>query len=116
APEIALFERELGKGMSAVDDGLDTAGARHFADRFHRRDLAGDIDHVRDEDESGAVSDSFFKRSADFVEVLWRDRNLNEIELEVFAFFPLAQGREHARVILSSGENFVARLEVHAHE
>ena len=116
APQIALFERELGKRMSAVDDGLNAAGARHVADCFHRRDLAGDIDLMGNKDEPGAVSDSFFKRSADFVEILRRDRNFNEIELEVFAFLPLPQGGEHARVILSGGENFVARLEVHAHE
>ena len=50
--------------MRAVDDGLDAAGARHVADCFHRRDLAGDVDLMGNKDEPGAVSDSFFKRSA----------------------------------------------------
>src|SRR5439155_17917340 len=52
ATEIALFEVELGEGMGAVDDGPDAADARDVADSFHRRDLAGDVDLVRDEDEA----------------------------------------------------------------
>src|ERR1043166_3276422 len=83
ATEIAPFEIELGKGMRAINDGLNAAGARQITDRFHRSDLAGDIDHVRDEDEAGAVGDSFFKRGGNLVEVLRRNRNLNELELEV---------------------------------
>src|SRR5919197_2341928 len=102
--------------MRAVDDGLNAAGTRKIADCFHRSDLAGDIDYVRDEDEASAAGDSFFERSDDLVEVLRRNRNLNELELEVFAFFPLTQRGEHARIILSRGENFVARFEIHAHE
>ena len=49
-------------------------------------------------------------------EVLRRNRNLNELELEVFPLLTLTQRGEHARVILSGGENFVAGFEVHAHE
>ena len=99
--------------MGAVDDGLDAAGASEVADRFHRRDLAGDVDHVRDEDQFRAVGDSFFKRGGDLVEVLGRDRDLNQLQFEVFAFLALPQGGEHARVILSGGENFVAGFEIH---
>ena len=83
------------------------------ADRFHRRDLAGDVDLVRDQDEAGAIGDSFFKCGGDLVEVLRRNRNLNKLQFEVFAFFALTQRGEHARVILSGGENFVAGFEVH---
>ena len=116
ATEVALFEIELGEGMRAVDDGLNAVRARHVADCFHRSDLAGDVDHVRDENESGAVGDSFFKRGGDLAEILWRNRNLNELELEIFPFFPLTQCGEHPRVVLGRGENFVAGFEVHAHQ
>ena len=102
--------------MGAVDDRLDAAPARQVADRFHRSDLAGDIDHVRDQDEAGALCDSFFKRGGDLIKVLCRNRNLNQFELEVFALFPLTQCSEHARVILGRGKNFIAGFEIHAHE
>src|SRR5262249_42086832 len=81
-----------------------------------RSDLAGNVDHMRDEDEASAVSDSFFKRGGDLVEVLRWDRNLNEFKLEVFSFLALTQRREHARVILRGRENFIAGFEIHAHE
>jgi len=86
ATEVALFEIELGKGMRAVDDGFNAAGARQVADCFNWSDLAGDVDHVRDQDEASTVGDSFFKRGGDLVEVLRRNRNLNKLELEVFPF------------------------------
>ena len=92
------------------------SGARQVADCFNWSDLAGDVDHVRDQDEASTVGDSFFKRRGDFIEVLRRNRNLNELELEVFPFFPLTHCSEHARVVLGGGENFVTGLEVHAHE
>ena len=116
AAEIRAFEIELGKGMGAVDDGFNAAGAGQIADCFHRCDLAGDVDLVRDEDQFCAIGNSFFKRGRDLVQIFRRDRDLNQLELEVFAFLALPQGGEHARVILRGGENFVARFEVHAHE
>ncbi len=116
ATEVVLFEIELGEGMGAVDDSLNTAGTRHVANCFHRSDLAGDVDLVGDQDKPSAVGDSFFKCRGDLVEVLRRNRNLDELKFEAFSFSPLTQGGEHARVILGSGENFVVRLEVHAHE
>ena len=69
-----------------------------------------------DEDEFRAISDSSFKRGGDLVQILRRNRDLDELQLQIFALFALTQGREHARVILSGGENFVARFEVHAVE
>src|SRR6202008_1542204 len=54
ATEIALFEIELSEGMCAVDNGFNAAFAGEVADRFHRRDLAGDVDHVRDENQPSA--------------------------------------------------------------
>jgi hypothetical protein len=102
--------------MGAVDDGLDAAGAREVADCLHRRDLASDVDLVRDEDQAGAIGDAFFKRGSDLVEVLRWNRDLNQLQLEVFAFLSLPQGGEHARVILRGGEDFVAGFEVHTHE
>ena len=98
--------------MGAVDHRLNAAGARDVADCFN----GSDVDLVGDEDDASTVGDSFFKRGGDLVEVLRRNRNLNELELEIFPFFPLTQCGEHARVVLGGGENFVARFEVHAHE
>src|SRR5213595_1644996 len=71
---------------------------------------------ICDEDESRAVTDSLFKRGGDLVEVLRRNRNLNELELEVFAFLSLTQRAEHTRVILGGGENFITGFEIHAHK
>jgi len=102
--------------MCAIDDGFNAAGARYVADCFNWSDLAGDVDHVGDQDETSTVGDAFFKRGGDLVEVLRRNRNLNELELEVFPFFALTHCDEHARVVLGGGENFVAGFEVHAHE
>src|SRR5207247_7725478 len=86
ATEVALFEIELGEGMRAVDDRLNAAGPRQIADCLNGSDLAGDVDHVRDQDEPGAIGDSFFKRGGDLAEILWRNRNLNQLELEIFPF------------------------------
>ena len=116
ATEILLLEIELGKGMSAVDDRLDPFRARHFADGFHRRDLAGNVDLMRHQDQPGAIRDSFRERGCDLVEVLRRDGNLDQLQLQVLAFFALAQSGEHARVILSGGEDFVAGFEIHSHQ
>ena len=102
--------------MRSIDNGLNTACPRHVAHCFHRSNLAGDVDHVGDEDKPGAVADFFFKRGADLIEVLRRNGNLNELKLEVFPLLTLTQRGEHARVILSGGENFVAGFEIHAHE
>src|SRR5437868_15164438 len=94
ATEIVLLVRDLGEGMSAVDDGFNAMLARQVADCFHRSDLAGDVDHVRDENEPSSVSHSFFKGGGDLIEVLRRNRNLNELQREAFSFFPLTQSGE----------------------
>src|SRR4029077_2745245 len=107
---------ELGERMCAIDNGSNAAGAGQAADGFNWSDLAGNGDHVRHQDEASTVGDSFFKRGGDLVEVLRWNRNLNELELEVFPFFALTHCGEHARVVLGGGENFVAGLEVHPHE
>ena len=71
---------------------------------------------MRHQNQAGAIGDSFFKGGGDLVEVLRRNRNLNQLELQAFAFLALAQRGQHARIILGGGENFVAGFEVHAHQ
>src|SRR5664279_5254456 len=96
ATQVRSFEIKLGKGMRAVHDRFYSFGTRHLADRFHRSDLAGDIDLMRDQDKAGAIGHAFFKRSGDLVEVLRRNGNLNELELKIFTLLPLTQRGQHA--------------------
>src|SRR5205814_9378319 len=88
--------------------------ARQFADSFHRRDLARDINLMRDQDKPGAVADSFFKCRSDLLELLRRNGNLDQLQLKALSLLALPQRGEHARVILRGGANFVAGLEIHA--
>src|SRR4051812_26947625 len=48
AAEVLLFEIKLRERMRSVHDRLDSLGPSHVADRFHRRNLAGNVDLVRD--------------------------------------------------------------------
>ena len=115
APQVLLFEIELREGMGAVHDRLDPFRARHFADRFHGCDLARDVNLVRDQNQPRPVGDSFLKSRRELVEVLRRDRDLDQLELQVFALLPLPERRQHPRVILGRGQDFVTGLEVHPH-
>src|SRR5688572_11087991 len=116
AAEIFLFEVKLGERMGAIDDGFDSFRARHFADSFHGRDLARDVYLVRHQDQFRSVCDSTLEGSRDLVEVLWWDRNLHHLQDQSLAAFALAQRGQHARVVLSGAEDFIARFEIHAHE
>jgi hypothetical protein len=79
ATKVFLFEIQLRKRMRAVHDRLDASRARHFADGFHRRDLTGDVDLMRYQDQPGAVGDPFFERRGNLFEVLRRNRNLDQL-------------------------------------
>src|SRR5207248_2866780 len=116
ATEILLFEIKLSERMRAVHNRLDSFGASHLADSLHGSDLSRDVDLVRDENQAGAAGNSFFKRCADLIEVLWRNGNLNQLKLEAFSPLTLTKRTKHARIILGGGENFITRLEVHAHQ
>src|ERR1041385_3859269 len=69
---------------------------------------------MRDQDQPGAVVDSLFKCYRDLVELLRRNWNLDQLQLEAFPLLALTQRGQHAWIILRSSENFVAGLEVHA--
>src|SRR5207248_8808058 len=116
ATEILLFEIKLSERMRAVHNRLDSFGASHLADSLHGGDLSRDVDLVRDENQAGAAGNSFFKRCADLIEVLWRNGNLNQLKLEAFSPRTLTKRGKHARIILGGGENFITRLKVHAHQ
>src|SRR5215469_1800661 len=116
ATEITLPEIKLRKRMRAIDDGFNVTATRKVAHCFHRCDLTGDVDHVRNENQASAISNSFFERCGDLAEAFRRNWNLNELEFKAFPFFPLTQRCKHPRIILGGGENFVAGFEVHAHQ
>src|SRR5438094_10644986 len=114
ATEILLFEIKLSERMRAVRNRLDPFGASHLADSLHGSDLSRDVDLVRDENQAGAAGNSFFKRCADLIEVLWRNGNLNQLKLEAFSPLSLTQRGKHAQIVLGGGENFINRLVVYA--
>ena len=102
--------------MLAIYYCLDPSCLCHFTYCFHRRDLACDVDLMRNENQAGATSDSFFKCGCNLIQILRRDGNLDQLEYEAFTLFALAQSCQHARVVLSGSKNLVAGFEVYAHE
>src|SRR6266404_5833143 len=114
--QVLLFEIKLREGMRAVHNGLDSFGASHVADSFHGSDLSRDVDLMRDQNQARATGNSFFKGGGDLIEVLGRNGNLNQLKLQALSLLALTEGGKHARIVLGGGENFVTRLEVHAHQ
>src|SRR6185369_17702548 len=84
AAEIFLFEVKLRIRMCAVNNRLDSLCARHFADRFHRRDLTRDVYLMRNENKFRSTRDSFFESRRDLVQVLWWNWNLHQLQHETF--------------------------------
>src|SRR5712691_5227285 len=70
AVQVFLLEIKLGERMRAVDNGFDAPSARHFTDGFDRRDLAGDIDLMRDLNQTGARGNCPFKSAGNLLNVL----------------------------------------------
>src|ERR1043165_3864181 len=116
AIEIGLLEIELGKRMRAVDDRLDTVTSRHLADSFDRSNLSGEIDLMRDLNQPSARRDGALKSVGDFVDVLWRNRNLDEVESDTLALFALANRRQHSAVVLRRRQAFTAALKIHSEQ
>ena len=75
--------------MSAVDDCLYSVPPGHLTDGFHRRDLSGDVDLMSYLNQSSARCDCAFEGRGDFLNVFWRNRNLDEVQLDAFALFAL---------------------------
>src|SRR6267142_3981633 len=107
-PQIFLFEVKLSEGMSSVNDRFDSFCAGHLADSLHRRNLPGDIYLVGHKNKPRATRDASFKRGGYLVQVLWRNRNLDQLECQTFALLALAQRRQHPRVVLGGGKNLIA--------
>src|SRR5437016_13889824 len=99
--------------MSAVDDRFYTVPPGHLTDGFHRRDLTGDIDLMSDLNQTSAGRDCVFECRGDFLNVLWRNRNLDEVELDAFALFALTNRSQHTSIILRGGQNFIAGFQIH---
>src|SRR6185369_1208274 len=112
AIQIRLFEIKLRERMGAVDDGFNATTARHFADCFYRSDLPGEVYLMCNLQQTCARRDRAFKSGGYFVDVLWRNRNSNQVQLNAFALFTLANRCEHARIVLRRSQHFIAGLEI----
>ncbi len=93
--------------MSAVDDRFNAVLPGHLTDSFHRRDLAGDINLVSDLNQTSARCNRMFECRSDFLDVLGRNRNSYQVELNAFALFTLADRRQHSSVVLRGRKHFV---------
>src|SRR5258708_9608195 len=102
--------------MRAVDNRLDATRARHLADSFHGRDLARDVYLMRDLNQTRARGDGVFERGGALVDDLWRNRNLDQVQLDACALLALSNRRQHTAIVLSGGENLVAGFQVHSEE
>src|SRR2546421_12256718 len=99
--------------MSAVDDRLYSVPPGHLTDGFHRRDLTGDVDLVSDLNQLSARCDCPFEGRSDFLNVLWGNRNLDEVQLDAFALFALPDRRQHPSIILGRSQYFIAGFQIH---
>ena len=106
--EILLLEFKLAERMRAVDDRFNAFRAGHLADGLYRCDLSSDVYLMGDQDQLRAIGNPTGKSGRDLIEVLWRNRNLDQFQLQTFAPLALAQSRQHARIVLGGGENLVA--------
>ncbi len=112
AVEVVALEREVGKGMRPVHDDLDAPLAPHSADLAYREDLPGEVGDVADEDDPGARSHRPTETVGELVEAGRRHGEGNRAQDDPVAPLALPPGREHSRVVLVRGEDFVARLQV----
>src|SRR3954471_24783861 len=101
--------------MCSVYDRFDPARTRHIADLLNRIDLACKVDLVRDEDQFRFWRYSTLESRSYVVNVLRRDGDLDQVELEALAHFPLPQRGQHPRIVLRGCQYLVARLEVESH-
>src|SRR4029078_11934989 len=98
--------------MRAVNDRFDAVPSRHLADSFNWRDLSREIDLMSNLNQTGLRRNRAFKRRGDFIDVLWRHGNLNQIELDSFPALTLPNCSKHARIILRGRQHFISRLQV----
>ena len=87
-------------------------GAGHLADRFHRRNLAGDVDLMRHLNQPRARRYRAFEGCGDLVDVVRRNGNPDQAQLNAFTPLALANRGEHPRIILRRRQHFVAGLQV----
>src|SRR5436190_24296062 len=107
-----MLEREVRKGVGAVDDNLDAARARHLADSLDRKDLAGEVGDVAHKDDFGARRDRALEAIEKIVHRRRRHGERNHIELDAIAALALAPRVYHSAIILRRRQHFIARLEV----
>src|SRR4030095_13112515 len=110
--QVLLLELKVSERMRPVDNRFYSARPGHLTDSFYRSNLTGDVDHVRHLNQTRARCDCPFKGSRNLVDVLWRDRNFDQVQLDSFALFALANRGQHASVILSRGQYLIARFQI----
>src|SRR5712691_7962358 len=89
ALQIVSFEIKLAKRMRAVNNRFDSFSAGHLTNGFDGSDLTRDVDLMRNQNQARAIGYSFFKCRGNFIKVLRRNRNLNQLEFQTFASFAL---------------------------
>src|SRR5437764_12088403 len=100
AIEMRVLEIKLRERMRAIDDRLNPMPSRHLTDRFDRSDLPGEIDLMRNLDQPSTRCDRTLERRGDLLDVLWRNGNLDQVELDAFAQFALTNRRQHPAIVL----------------
>src|SRR5712671_6557659 len=98
--------------MSAIDDRFYAVPPRHLTDCFDRSDLSRQVDLMRDLKQTRTRRDGALKCGSDIVDVLWRNRNLDQVELNTFALLALAYRRQHASIVLSGRQHLVAGFQI----
>ena len=86
----------------------------HVGDAAHREDHAGAVGDVADQDQLGLGRHRAFDAVIEIVRAHHRHREGHRHQLDAVAPLPLAEGHQHARIILVGGQDLVAGLEVDA--
>ena len=114
--QIRLFEWELSKRVSTINNHGNPSRSSKFHDLLDWIDLPRHEDHLADEDEFGSLRDSPFERLDQVLVALGRGWHGDLNELNTLASPPLFDRCDHARIVLVGGQHFVARLQVYAEE
>ncbi len=114
AIQVGDLEGKVAEGVRAIHNHGDIARVRHLADPAHGEDLAGAVGDVAQQDHFGARRDGLLEALVEIVHGGRRHRKGNRLEHDAFAALALAEGGEHARIVLIGGQDFVAAMQVDA--
>ncbi len=100
------------QGVGPVHQHRDAVAAAERGEFLHGQDLAGEVDHVAAQDHACARGDGLLEEPHDFGGILRGNRDPDLLQQDAVAPLSLAEGRDHAPVVLGRGEHFVSPLEV----